>query len=76
MVVPPAATWILLAGEEIYRRCKYDQARINGKSMGLNLGRWALWKRSFGEIAMNQALDDTVKDTASRAASEIERIES
>lgn len=49
---------------------------MNGKSMGLNLGRWALWKRSFGEIAMNQALDDTVKDTASRAASEMERIES
>lgn len=46
---------------------------MDGKGMGLNLGRWALWKRRFGEIAMNQALDDTVKDTASRAASEMER---
>lgn len=86
MYVPPAATWILLAGERIYELCKNDHDRKDsdpglgdewlwGKGRGYSLGRWAFWKKRFGEIATTQGLKDDVKDIAARAASEMEKIE-
>lgn len=70
--VPPAATWILLAGEKIYELCKNRKAE---KGRGFSLRRWALWKEKFGEIAANEGLDDRVRDFASRAALEMGRVE-
>lgn len=89
MYVPPAATWILLAGERIYEFCKSDSNRKDGapgltpdgdewlwgKGRGYSLGRWELWKKRFGEIATMQ-LPDGVKDLAARASSEMGQIES
>lgn len=88
MYVPPAATWILLAGERIYELCKSDFNRNDrrkgmwgdrglwGKGRGYSLGRWALWKKTFGEIATTQGLPDGVKDLAAKATSEMDKIES
>ena len=73
--VPPAATWVLVAGEKIYELCKNDYDRKDDKGRGYSLGRWALWKKRFSEIAENQELKDGIKDVALRAASEMERIE-
>ena len=73
--VPPAATWILLAGEKIYELCKANLYRKDDQGRGYSLDRWALWKKRFGEIANIQGLTDGVKDIASKAASEIKRIE-
>ena len=87
--VPQAATWVILAGERIYELCKIDYDRKDGapgstwigdewlwgKGRGYSLGRWALWKKRFREIATIQELKDGVKDIAARAASEMERIE-
>ncbi len=89
MYVPPAATWVLLAGERIYELCKIDHDRKDGgpgstpngsewlwgKGRGYSLARWAFWKKRFSEIATTQELKDSVKDIAARAASEMERIE-
>ena len=71
-VVPPAATWILLAGGKIYELCKSGK---DDKRRGYSMGRWALWKEKFGEIATNQELGDDVRNIASKAVSEMERIE-
>lgn len=89
MYVPPAATWILLAGEKIFEFCKSDYNRKDsppgstpdgdewlwGKGRGYSLGRWAFWKRRFGEIAMTQGLQDGIKDIAARANSNMGKIE-
>lgn len=74
--VPPAATWILLAGEKIYELCKANLYRKDDQGRGYSLDRWALWKKRFGEIANVRGLTDGVKDIASKAASEMKRIES
>ena len=89
MDVPPAATWILLAGEKIHELCKSDHDRKDGalgsvlanewlwgKGGGYSVGRWELWKKRFGEIAGTQGLLYDVGDLAARADSEMERIES
>ena len=87
MYVPPAATWILLAGESIYELCRMDHDRMDGgpgaplygdewlwgKGRGYSLGRWAFWKKRFSEIATTQGLKDDVKHIAARAASEMEK---
>ena len=70
--MPPAATWILLAGGKIYELCKSGK---DEKSRGFSMGRWALWKEKFGEIAVNRELGDDVGNIASKAVSEMERIE-
>ncbi|KAI9779301.1 MAG: hypothetical protein M1816_003614 [Peltula sp. TS41687] len=88
MYVPPAATWILLAGEGILDFCRTDFDRADGakgatsyghewpwgKGRGFSMARWALWKTRFGEIATTQGLKDDVKDIAARAAAEMARI--
>ena len=72
--VPPAATWVLLAGEKMYELCTNDYKREDDRGRGYSLWRWALWKKRFREIAENRELTDVVKDIASKAASEMERI--
>jgi len=73
--VPPAATWILLAGEKIYELCKSNLDRKDDKGRGYTLARWALWKKRFGEIANTEQLNGSVKHIAARAFSEMKRIE-
>ena len=87
--VPPAATWVLIAGNKIYELCKIDHDRQDGapgstpigdewlwgKGRGYSLGRWGLWKSRFGDIATAQGLNDSVKEIAARARSEMVRVE-
>lgn len=86
--VPPAATWMLLAGEAIYELCKNDHDRKDGapgstsygdewlwgQGRGYSLGRWTLWKKRFGEIASAKELEDSVTGIAAKAAFEMERV--
>lgn len=74
-VVPPVATCIILAGEKIYDLSKTGK-NDNGKGRGFNLGRWALWKTKFDEIAANQGLSESVRNIAAKAAFKMERIQS
>lgn len=84
--VPPAASWMLFAGERIYELCKSSiscddgvPATVEwlwGEGRSYSLGRWALWKKIFGEVAMTQGLQDNVKDLAGRAMSEMGKVES
>ena len=70
--VPPAATWILIAGEKIYELCEHGQ---HDRGRGFSLGRWALWKARFHEIALNQALPNDVKLIAAQAVKRMQGIE-
>ena len=88
--VPPAATWVLIAGKSIYELCKVDHNRqdaapgstpigdewLQDKGRGYSLGRWDLWKSRFSEIATAQGLKETVKEIAARASSEMDRVDS
>ncbi len=71
-VVPPAATWIFLAGDKIYELCKLGKL---DKGRGFSLGRWAIWKRRFSEIAANERLMRSVTLIAARAAFKMGKIE-
>lgn len=70
--VPPAATWILIAGSDIYKLCKTGKTE---RGRGFDLGRWALWKSKFDEISENQGLTEDVRDIARRAAMAMSGIE-
>ncbi|KAL8994988.1 MAG: hypothetical protein Q9169_005187 [Polycauliona sp. 2 TL-2023] len=72
-VVPAAATWILIAGQELYDRCKTGVVVIRERQY--NLERWALWKRKFSEIAVNRGLTDDVNEYAGRAVARMTEIE-
>ena len=72
--VPPAATWVLLAGGEMHELCTNDYKRQDDRGRGYSLWRWALWTKRFREIAENQELEDVVTDVASKAAFEMGRI--
>ncbi len=86
MYVPPAATWILLAGETLYQFCKDDYKRKDGapgdgrdwllwNGRGFSLKRWAFWKKRFYDVAATEELDSSVRDYARRAADHMGRIE-
>lgn len=82
--MPPAATWILIAGEQIHALCKADHDRKDGapgvtpyheewlwgKGRGYSLDRWAFWKRRFGEIAEieMEGLGKPIRYVAAKAA--------
>ncbi|KAL8671695.1 MAG: hypothetical protein Q9168_003817, partial [Polycauliona sp. 1 TL-2023] len=70
--VPPAATWILIAGQDIYDLCKSREV-VRGRQY--DLGRWAFWKTRFRAIAVNEGLTDDVKGYARRAVSRMTEIE-
>ncbi|MCJ1268710.1 hypothetical protein MMC22_008598 [Lobaria immixta] len=87
--VPPAATWILFAGERIYELCKSSVSSDDGapatvpvdewlwgEGRSYSLERWALWKKRFGDVAMTQGLQDDVKDLAGRAMFKMGKVES
>ena len=73
--LPPAATWILIAGEKLHQLCKGDD-RARRMKLQFSLEKWALWRRRFGEIAAAGLLDGRLLDFASRAADEMARIDS
>lgn len=86
MYVPPAATWILLAGRRLYQLCKDDYQRNDGPSAGggerlwwngrgFSLKRWAFWKQRFCDITATEGLKGSIGDYARRAADEMGRIE-
>lgn len=86
MYVPPAAIWILLVGERLYRLCKDDYHRkdrtstdgiqwLGWNGRGFSLKRWAFWKQGFCDITATEGLESRVRDYARRAVDEMGRIE-
>lgn len=74
-LIPPAATWILIAGENIYDFCNNrTDDEDSRRCYPMNPGRWILWKTKFAEIATIEALDQDVRAIAAKAAREMDRI--
>ena len=77
-VVPPAATWLLLASEKIYELCKNDYMRredMGRYGRGYSLARWSVWKQKFVSITAIDELEQSVRDIAEKAVSEMDRID-
>lgn len=66
VLVPPAATWLLLAGEEIYELCKINAK--SGSIYGFTLNGWGVWKNKLLHLRASVELDSSVCEIASRAA--------
>jgi len=76
MYVPPAGTWILIAGSKIRELCFMDQLPEddNGHSVRSQWGgrtycsgRWMFWKRRFRELAEDPVIDVQCREYAKRA---------
>lgn len=70
LLVPAAATWFIQAATKFYDMCR-DSSGVRGYS----LERWAFWKRRFLEIATHQDLMISIRNVASRAASEMDKVD-
>ncbi|KAL8990078.1 MAG: hypothetical protein Q9177_001186 [Variospora cf. flavescens] len=71
-LVPPAATWILLAGKKIYELCK---SGVPQRGRGYSLERWDLWKEDLFAIAGNTGLTVDVNHIAIQAAAKMGKVE-
>lgn len=89
LYVPPAATWVLIAGRSIYELCKVGHERKDGApgstpdndewlwdhGRGYSLERWSFWKNRFSELATIEELGEKTMDLAARAAAEMQNSE-
>lgn len=69
--VPPAAVWILGAGETIFELCTHGKLDIDGDC---SLGQWTFWKKRFHEIATSPMLPYDVRDIAEQAVMRMQEL--
>ncbi|KAG9693694.1 hypothetical protein KCU95_g6347, partial [Aureobasidium melanogenum] len=76
MYIPPAATWILIAGSKIRELCFMDELSeaANQHSIRSQWGgrtycprRWEFWKRRFEQLAEDAAIDGPCQQYAEQA---------
>jgi len=89
MYIPPATTWIRLAGHVIHRFCvdKYDQ---HGATCGVldegcswewkgddafSIERWQFWKWRLEKLAVDENLNEDVRRLAREAGKKMVSIE-
>jgi hypothetical protein len=76
MYVPPAATWVLIAGSKIHELCLMDQlpeddnqhsvrSRWGGRTYCQE--RWVFWKQRFQQLAEDTAIDARCQGYAKQA---------
>lgn len=79
MFGPPAAAWILIAGERIYQLCKENYKRENVANGiehgGFSLERWAYWKQKFFEMAESEEMEDNARDYARKTGEAMGAVE-
>ena len=71
-LLPPAVTWIMLAGQQIYDLCrtgKLDHGR------GFSLSRWANWKNGFETATSTAQISVNLRLEAVSAVSKMKDIE-
>jgi len=88
MYTPAATIWIRLAGDSIYKFCvdRYERTAVCGTlepgctwewtgGQGFSLERWQFWKRKLGELAIEQSLEEQLRNRAREAENKMESIE-
>jgi hypothetical protein len=80
VLVPVAATWLLIAGESIYSHCLNDGIEdINAEGWARctwTRELWANWKKRFQCFAESDDLNDECRDFAARTVRKMAEIES
>ena len=84
MYVPPAATWILIAGSKIRELCFLDELPENDNQHSVRSKwggrtycreRWMLWKQRFQHLAVDTALDAPCQEHAKRAYEDMDKLD-
>lgn len=70
VLIPPAATWILIAAEKMHVLCKKGYRNIEPAPE-----KWSLWRESFLTLSTSSKLDDRCRDLCVRAARRMAEIE-
>lgn len=80
--LPPAAIWILGAGEKLHSLCFEDVAGgiVNPPSprwpgRGFQPERWGVWKQRFADLASDVEIDERCRGFAARAAEKMGMLE-
>ena len=66
VLVPPAATWLLFAGQNLYQLCMANAK--SGHTLNFTQQRWDEWKRKLCDISTDTKLDRSVCQLAFEAA--------
>ncbi|KAI4740849.1 hypothetical protein E4T50_08735 [Aureobasidium sp. EXF-12298] len=84
MYIPPAATWILIAGSKIRGLCFTDELpeTANQHSIRCRWGgrtfcsrRWDFWKRRFQQLAEDTAISDRCQGYAKQAYGAMDKLD-
>jgi hypothetical protein len=84
MYVPPAATWILIAGSKIRELCFMDAlpeednghtARLQWGGRTYCPGRWMFWKQRFQQLAEDTAIDVQCHEYAKQAFEYMDKLD-
>lgn len=84
MYIPPAATWILIAGSKIRGLCFTDELpeTANQHSIRCRWGgrtfcsrRWDFWKRRFQQLAEDTAIGDRCQGYAKQAYDAMDKLD-
>lgn len=68
--LPPAATWILIAGPKLRELC------LNGhRSIAAKPEKWVLWKQRFSVFAESIEVDENCRSLSARAARHMEELD-
>lgn len=62
LLLPPVATWILIAAEKMQELCNKGYRNIEPAP-----GKWLLWKERFLALSASSRLDDRCRDLCVRA---------
>lgn len=84
--IPSAATWILLAGDDIFEYCRMNHDRrppmerakpyLWKGDQGYSLERWTFWKQRFHELSHAEELIAHARTLALGALRQIKIVES
>jgi hypothetical protein len=79
VLLPPAATWLIIAGELIYKSCLRGEAERSTyrffEDRYLRKDRWEHWRTQLRALATRDDLDDDCRGIAAHAVERMAQIE-
>ena len=84
MYLPPAATWILIAGSKIRELCFMDElpedcnqhsVRVKWSARTFCEGRWRFWKQRFWQLAEDAVIDIRCREYAKQAYDAMDKLD-
>jgi hypothetical protein len=78
VLLPPAATWLIIAGEVIYKSCIRGEDERSARKFEdgyLRKDRWENWRAQLRVLAIREDLDDECRGFAAHAVERMAQIE-